>query len=149
MSHRDLMGVARFELGHQFKAREARDHFKDVLDVAEGGAVAVIRRGYPVVVVNRAVMDDALGVLAPLDVRSAATNGEVAFWLEDAPVHATGSNLDEAEDNFLDALLDYVDLWFRELRNAPNHKQHQHLAMRVAMFAGDADELRRVVFGDD
>lgn len=140
---------AGFELGHQFKSREARDNIKAVLDTAEHGGIAVICRDAPVVVLSRDALDEALGRLAPLDVRSGVTDGQVAFWLDDAPVHAVGASLDDAEDEFLDALVDYVELWFEDLHRAPNHAQHKALALRVAMFAGDRDELRRVVFGDD
>jgi len=77
------------------------------------------------------------------------TDGQIAFWLRDVPVHAVGADLEEAEVRFLDALVDYADLWFHELRYAANHAQHQHLALRVAMYAGNREELRRVVFGED
>lgn len=138
-----------FDLGHQYKAREARDHFREVLDTAENGNVAVVRRATPVVVVMRDALDEALRVTAPLEVRSAVKDGQVVFWLEDAPVLASGADLDSAEDAFLEALVDYAELWFDELRDAPNHRQNKFLALRVAAFAGDLDELRQVVFGDD
>ncbi len=144
-----IPGHAKFELGHQFKSHEARSQFKDVLDEAEQGGVAVVRRDKPIVILLREQVDQLVEAKASLDVMSAVTDDQIAFWLEDAPVHAVGSDLDEAEDQFLDALVDYADLWFHELRYVPNHAQHQHLALRVAMFAGDREELRRLVFGDD
>src|SRR5437764_9071920 len=131
--------TAKFEFGHQFKAREARDQLKDVLDEAEQGGVAVVRREKPVVLVLRDDVDRVVAPKAPLEVKSAVTNGQFAFWLEDAPVHAVGTNLDDAEEQFLDALVDYADLWYQELRYAPNHAQHQYLALRVAMYAGDRE----------
>lgn len=139
----------KFEFGHQFKAREARDQLKDVLDEAERGGVAVVRREKPVVLVLRDDVDQLVASKAPLDVESAVTDGQFAFWLEDVPVHAVGADLDDAEEQFLDALVDYADLWYQELRYAPNHARNQCLALRVAMYAGDREELRRVVFGDD
>ena len=66
----------------------------------------------------------------------------------DVPVHAIGNGLDEAEDEFLDALVDYAELWLSELRHAPNHRSNAPLVQRIVMYAGDRDELRRVVFGD-
>ncbi len=149
--HQDMMSQAagKFELGHQFKAREARDQLKDVLDEAEHGGVAVIRRDKPVVLVLREHLDLLLEERVSLEVKSAVANGQIAFWLEDAPVHATGSDLDQAEEQFLDALVDYADLWFHELRHAPNHARHQYLALRVALYAGKREELRQVVFGGD
>jgi prevent-host-death family protein len=138
----------KFAFGHQFKAREARDQLKDVLDEAEKGGVVVVRRGSPVVVALRDDIDELVATVAPLDVKSAVTGGQFAFWLEGAPVHATAADLDAAEEQFLDALIDYADLWYHELRHAPNHAQNRYLALRVAIFAGEREELRRVVFGD-
>lgn len=138
----------RFDLGHQFKAREARDHLKDLLDAVEGGAAAVIRREKPVVAVEREVLDALLGERAPFNVLSSVTPGQVAFWLADAPVHAVGADLDEATEAFLDALVDYAESWFDDLRRAPNHAGNLHLVLRVAIYAGDRGELARAVFGD-
>ncbi len=138
-----------FALGHVFKAREARDNLKEVLDRAESGGVAVVHRHDSVVVLRRKAVSDALRAVAAIPVLSAVTDGQFSFWVDGAPVHAVGSNLDEAESNFLDALVDYAELWFEELSSAPNHEQFANLALLTAMYAGDRDELCRVVFDDD
>lgn len=137
-----------FAFGHQFKAREARDQLKAVLDEAERGGAVVIRRARPVVVALRDDIEDLLAAAAPFEVQSAVTGGQFAFWLDQVPVHAAAAGLDQAEDEFLDALVDYADLWHRELRHAPNHAGNRFLALRVALFAGHREELRRAVFGD-
>jgi hypothetical protein len=139
---------ARFLLGHELKSREARDHFRQVLDAAEHGGVPVVRREIPVVVVRRDILDSVLAEVAPLDVKSAVTHGQFAFWLDNPPVHAVGDDLDRAEDEFLDALVDYAELWIDELQHVPNHVSNRDVVLRIAMFAGARDELRRVVFGD-
>ena len=149
MSGVKTAAAAKFEFGHQFKAREARDKLKDVLDQAESGGVAVVRRGKPVVVAPRDIIDELASAMAPLEIKSAVTDGQFAFWLDEAPVHAADADLDEAEEQFLDALVDYVDLWYSELRHAPNHAGNRYLALRVAIFAGDREELRQVMFGED
>jgi hypothetical protein len=64
------------------------------------------------------------------------------------PVHAVGADIDQAEEEFLDALIDYADLWMKELRHAPNHAKNEILVTRIAMFAGDREELRQVVFSE-
>jgi hypothetical protein len=137
-----------FDLGHQFKSREARDHFSGLLDEAEKGGVAVVRRDLPFVVVRRDLYDDVLAGRAPFDVRSSVHGSQVSFWLDSVPIHAIGNGLDEAEDEFLGALIDYAELWLSELRHAPNHRTNAPLVQRIVMYAGDRDELRRVVFGD-
>lgn len=141
--------AASFSLGHEFRSREARDHLKDVLDRAESGSPAVIRRHSPVVVMDRDVFGAALQAAAPVPVLSAVTGGQFAFWVDGAPIHAVGDDLDAAEDAFLDALVDYAQAWFDDLKAAPNHKQFRDLALLVGIYAGDRSELHRVIFGDD
>lgn len=140
--------AAFFAIGHEYKARDARDHFKDLLDAAESGGVAVINRDIPVVMVRRDSFDRLVALRAPLDVKAAVSDNQFAFWLEGVPVHAAASDLDAAEDEFLNALIDYADAWFETLRHAPNHAKNGDLALRVASLAGDREELRHAVFGD-
>lgn len=139
-----------FSLGHEFKSREARDHLKDVLDRAESGGVAVIRRRQsPVVVLDRDAVGAALQVAAAAPVLSSVTGGQFAFWVEGAPIHAVGDDLEAAEETFLDALVDYAEAWFGGLNAAPNHGQFRDLALLVGIYAGDRPALHRVIFGDD
>lgn len=138
----------KLSLGHQFRSREARDHFKAFLETAERGEIAVVLRDSHLVLLRRDVLESVIAASAPLVVKSAVTDDQFAFWLDGVPVHAVGADLDEAEAEFLDALVDYAELWFDELQLAPNHAPNRNLALRVAMYAGDRDELRRVVFGD-
>ncbi|MGH9114978.1 MAG: prevent-host-death protein [Acidimicrobiales bacterium] len=141
--------AAPFALTHQFKAREARDHFKALLDRAEGGGVAVLRRNCTMVLVERDVLDSALAALHPFEVSVSFSGGQTSMWIEGVPVHGVGDSYDEAEEDLLDALVDYAEAWVSELRFAPNHKANHGLVDRVLMFAGERDELRRVVFGDE
>lgn len=140
---------ASFALAHQFKAREARDHFKELMDRAESGGVAVLRRNSTMVLVERAVLDSALAAKHPFDVKVSFSDGQTSMWIEGVPVHGVGESYDAAEEDFLDALVDYSEAWVSELRFAPNHKANAGLVERVLMFAGDRDELRGVVFGEE
>ena len=137
-----------FEFAHQFKSREFRDNQKPALEQVERGGVTVLRRSEPLVVLRRQMIDPVLARDARFSVKSSVGDDQVAFWLEDAPVQAVGADLDEAEEEFLDALIDYADLWMRELRYAPNHAKNEILVTRIAMFAGDREELREVVFSE-
>jgi Antitoxin of toxin-antitoxin, RelE / RelB, TA system len=143
------LAVAGFEPTHQFKAREARDNWRQILDRAESGVVSVVRRGAPVVVAPRDVMARALASLYPFNVQVSVGPSQVSMWLEGMPVHAVGATYEEAEENFLDALLDYAELWVRELKSAPNHRDNEGLVTQVLMYGEDRDELRSVVFGDE
>ena len=138
-----------FALTHQFKAREARDHFKELMDRAEDGGVAVLRRNSTMVLVDRDMLDSALAAMHPFDVKVGFAEGQTSLWMDGVPVHGVGNSYDEAEEDFLDALVDYAEAWMAELRFAPNHRENVGLVDRVLMFAGKRDELRRVVFGDE
>jgi hypothetical protein len=140
---------AGFELTHQFGSREARDNWREVLDRAENGLVPVVRRTSPLVIVPRELVEEALAARHPFDVQVSVGADQVAMWLDGVPVHAVGATYAEAEDTFLDALLDYADLWVAELRHAPNHRANAGLVQQVLMFGDERDELRNVVFGDE
>lgn len=137
-----------FPIGQRYKSRSARDHIKDLLDAAEAGVPSVITRDRPVAVVDAAVLEELLAERAPFEVVSSVTDDQVAFWLVDGLVHAVGDDLQAATDAFLDALIDYAQSWFEDLRDAPNHAHNRLLAVRIALHAGDRDELERAVFGD-
>ena len=143
------LAVAGFAPTHQFKAREARDHWREILDRAEGGVVSVVRRTSPVVVAPRELVARALTALYPFDVQVSVGEAQVSMWLEQAPVHGVGASYDEAEQEFLDALLDYAELWVKELRSAPNHRDNEGLVTLVLMHGDNRDELRSVVFGNE
>lgn len=138
-----------FALTHQFKAREARDHFKELMDRAENGGVAVLRRNSAMVLVDRDLFDSALAAKHPFDVKVNLADGQTSMWMDGIPVHGVGDSYDEAEEDFLNALVDYAEAWIQELRFAPNHRANGGLVERVLMYAGERDELRRVVFGDE
>lgn len=136
-----------FGPGHQFRAREARDHFKELMDTAESGGVAVLRRNAPMALVRRELLDQALAVQHPFDVKVSFDSGQTSMWIDGVPVHGVGDSYDAAEEDFLDALVDYAGAWVERLRFAPNHAAHAGLVARVLLFAGDIDELRSAVFG--
>lgn len=133
-------------IGPRYKSRAARDHFKTVLDEAERGSIAVVMRDRPVAAIDAAVLETLLADKAPFDIQTSVTDGQVAMWLKDGSVHAVGSTYDEAESQFVDALITYATDWLDDLRSAPNHAHNRFLVLRVALHAGDRDELTRVVF---
>ena len=135
-------------LGLRFQSRTARDHMKDVLDAAESGGTAVITRNRPVAAVDAGTLEELLAKEAPFEILSSVTDEQIAFWLADGLVHGVGADLEEATNDFLDALLDYAQSWFEDLSRAPNHAHNRLLLLRIALHAGDREELERVVFDD-
>ena len=143
-------GRAKSILGRQYKIAAARANFSAVMAAAERGEFPVVRRAdVPVVLIRRDDLDATLESAAPFEPVTSIHNGQVSIWLEAVPVHGNGANYADAEDDFLDALIDYAELWYAELRYAPNHKQNGELVRRIAMYAERRDELREVVFAED
>jgi hypothetical protein len=138
-----------FSPGYQFKAREARDHFKELMDLAEAGGVAVLRRNSTMALVRRELLDQALAAQHPFDVKVSFADGQTCMWIDGVPAHGVGDSYDAAETELLDALVDYAQAWVERLRFAPNHAAHAGLVARVLLYAGDTAELRRAVFGDE
>jgi hypothetical protein len=135
----------------EFQSREARDRWSDILDLSSEGGVAVVhRRGdADAVVVGRSEFDALLSRSAPFDVEVSFTEGQVSMWVKNLPVHGVGPSLGAAEEELLDALLDYADSWVEVLKHAPNHSAKGGYVQRILMTAGDRRRLHDIVFGDD
>lgn len=144
-----LLDQSDFDVTHHFGAKEARDNQKVLLDRAEAGVVTVVHRNRPVVMTSRDAFDAVLAVQAPFSVNVSVLPDQVSMWIDGLPTHAVAPTLDEAEDAFLDALVEYAVDWVEELRFAPNHKQHYSLVQRILIYAEDREEFRRVVFDEN
>lgn len=143
------VAVAGFSTTHQFRSREARDHWSELLDLAEAGLPAVVRRGQPVVLMQRALLLTILRRAFPIEVQSSVSAEQVSMWLDGVPVHGVGVDFETAESEFLDALVDYAEDWVRDLRFAPNHKDNHLLVLCVLSCADRREELRELVFGPE
>ena len=70
----------------------------------------------------------------------------VEIWLPELEVYGQGSTLAEAQDDLVDAALDFVDAWETELRAAPNQRHKSGHARRVQL-AGDRARVAEALFG--
>ena len=132
----------------QYSSRDGRQHWKDLLDIAVSGGVAVVRRRSPVVLVDRDVLDEALAATHPFNVQVSFSDGGVAMWIDGLSVHGYGSDLHEAEEELLDSLLDYAESWVEDLHAAPNHRENAGIVRRVLAFVDDREQLHRAVFDE-
>jgi len=99
---------------------DARAHFKDLLDAAERGRVATVRREAG----RTAVVDveRLRAVLAALIVSRAQVVAEAGGWsviVPGLPVAADGATFDEAIIEMIDALREYAEDWQECLLEAP------------------------------
>lgn len=141
-------------IGIRFKSREARDQWGFMLNVAEEGLLPIVqheRIGHrePVVLVRRDVLKKALKGVERKPILSSVHEGSVSLWIDGVPVHAIGRTLDEAEEAFVEALLDYTELWMAELKHAPNHQQNWAWVQLAMLFASEPELLRSELFPTD
>jgi hypothetical protein len=119
-------------------AREARDHFKDLLDAADDGRPAtVIRDTRRVAAVDADRLVHFLTSVRPSGAKVVAENDGWSIFIPGLPVAADGATLDEAAVEMVEALRDYADAWSDHLRLAPNHAENWGLVQIVALASDD------------
>jgi hypothetical protein len=115
-------------------AREARDHFKDILDAADDGRPATVTRDERrVAAVDADRLIHFLTHVRPSGAEVVAENDGWSLFIPGLPVAADGPTLDDAVDEMVDALRDYADEWTDHLRLAPNHADNWGVVQIVAL----------------
>lgn len=114
---------------------DARKGLKELLDDAESGRpVGVQRRERRVAVVDAEGLRNALA--HSRDVPQPVAFAEADGWsvlLPGVPVAADGAGFDEAVDEFVLALREYVEDWTDRLHAVPNQARHWALIQFVAL----------------
>lgn len=122
-------------------AREAREHFKDLLDAADEGRPAMVTRDERrVAAVDADRLVYFLTRLHPSGVQAVADGDGWSIFLPGVPVAADGATIEEAVEEMVDALRDYAEAWTERLRLAPNHEDNWGL-VQIVTLASD-DQLR-------
>ncbi|MER6939282.1 hypothetical protein ABTX24_03155 [Nocardioides sp. NPDC127514] len=115
-------------------AREAREHFKDMLDAADGGRPATVSRGARrVAAVDADRLVHFLISVRPSGAVAVAENDAWSIFIPGLPVAADGVTLDEAVEEMVDALRDYAEDWVDRLHAAPNHADNWGLVQIVGL----------------
>jgi hypothetical protein len=124
---------------------EARAHLKGLLDDAQAGRPALVRRGQErVAVVNAGRLRDLLGVVTqPAEVVPESDGWSI--FIPGVPVAADGASFDDAVEEMLVALREYAADWQDHLLHAPNHRNAWGLVQLVAM--SDDHQLREWLVG--
>ncbi|MGC0344407.1 prevent-host-death protein [Streptomyces sp. SLBN-8D4] len=132
---------------HYDSYTDARAHFKDLLDAAERGMVATVRRDS-----GRAAVVDAerlrhyLALLCPRAEAVAEGDGWSLFF-PGLPIAADGATLEAAITEMLCALREYAEDWNDHLSTAPNHQGNWGLVQLVGI--SDDAQLRTWLVGED
>lgn len=123
---------------HYDSYTDARAHLKDLLDAAERGRVATVRRDAG----RTAVVDveRLRAVLAALISSRAQVMAEAGGWsvlIPGLPVAADGATFEEAVSEMVDALREYAEDWQERLLDAPNHRNNWGLVQLISLSTND------------
>jgi prevent-host-death family protein len=128
---------------------EARAQLPTLLERVRHGKWQLIgRRGRPeAVVASAAEVEDLLAACYSFSPEVFIEEDEVGIYLMELDVHGVGATLQEAEDDLIEAALEYVEDWEDHLHAAPNHRSNAGYVRRLEL-AGDAAGVRRVLFDE-
>lgn len=133
---------------HYDSYTEARAHLKDLLDAAERGQVATVRRdATKTAVVDVERLRSSLASLSTLRAQVVAEADGWSVFIPGLPIAADGATFAEAIAEMIAALREYADDWQERLLDAPNHRNNWGLVQLVSL--SDDDQLRDWLVGPD
>lgn len=133
---------------HYDSYTEARAHLKDLLDAAERGCTATVRRDSAMAaVVDADRLRHFLASVSPVRAQVVAEAGGWSVFLPGLPIAADGGSFDLALAEMVDALREYAADWQERLRDAPNHRNNWGLVQLISL--SDDEQLRAWLVGDD
>lgn len=131
---------------HYDSYTDARAHLKDLLDAAERGRLATVRRDTArTAVVEVGRLRHFLASLVPLRAQVVAEDGGWSVFIPGVPVAADGPTFEEAIGDMVDALREYADDWQDRLLDAPNHRENWGLVQLIGL--SDDEQLRDWLVG--
>jgi predicted RNase H-like HicB family nuclease len=123
---------------HYDTLTEARTHFKDLLDAAESGRPASVRRDrFRGAVLDADRLRHFLAVLLPVSAEMVHEGGGWSIFLPGLPIAADGATVNEAVDEMVLALREYAEDWADHLLHAPNHRDNWGLVQFIALSSDD------------
>lgn len=131
---------------HYDSYTEARAHLKDLLDAAERGRVATVRReSAQTAVVDVERLRHFLASLVRLRAQVVPETDGWSVFIPGLPVAADGATFDEAIAEMIEALREYADDWQERLLDAPNHRENWGLVQLISL--SDDDQLTEWLVG--
>ena len=127
---------------------DSRSHLKDLLDAAERGRVATVRRdSRTTALVDRERLRYFLASVSPSHAQVVAEDGGWSVFIPGLPVAADGASFDEALDEMIVAMREYAEDWQERLLDAPNHANNWGLVQLVTL--SDDQQLREWLVGSE
>ena len=131
---------------HYDSYTEARTHLKDLLDAAERGRTATVRReSTTAAVVDADRLRRFLAALSPVRAQVVAEAGGWSVFIPGLPIAADGATFDEAISEVIEALREYAADWQERLAEAANHRANWGLVQLIVL--SDDDQLRDWLVG--
>jgi predicted RNase H-like HicB family nuclease len=126
---------------HYESYTQARTHLKALLDAAERGRVATVRRdSRTTAFVDQERLRYFLSAVTPSQAEIVAEDGGWSIFISSLPVAADGATVDEALDEMIVALREYAEDWQDHLLDAPNHAANWGLVQLISL--SEDDQLR-------
>jgi predicted RNase H-like HicB family nuclease len=131
---------------HYDSYTEARSKFKDLLDAAENGQTATIRRdATTAVVLDAERLRYFLASVAPSQAQVVQEAGGWSVFTPGLPVAADGETFEEAIAEMAAALREYAEDWQDHLLHAPNHRENWGLVQMICLSSDE--QLRKWLTG--
>jgi hypothetical protein len=132
---------------HYDSYTDARNNLKHLLDAAELGQVATVRRD----AVLTAVLDAGrlrhfLASVVPSGAQVVQEGEGWSIFLPGLPIAADAGSFDEAIGEMVQALREYSEDWQDHLLNSSNHRDNWGLVQLISL--SDDDQLRGWLVGD-
>lgn len=126
---------------------EARAKFKELLDAAERGRVATVRREASTsAVVDGERLRYFLARMCPSNAQVVAEDDGWSVFIPGLPLAADGNSFESALVEMVEALREYADDWQERLLDAPNHRENWGLVQMISLSTDD--ELREWLVGE-
>ena len=131
---------------HYDSYSEARTHLKDLLDAAERGRLATVRRDSATsAVVGVERLRQFLATAVPSRAQVVPEADGWSVFVPGLPVGADGASFEEAITEMIDALREYAEDWQDRLLDTPNHRDHWGVVAMIGL--SDDEQLRTWLVG--
>ncbi len=124
----------------------ARNNLKSLLDAAESGLSATVRRdSATAVVLDAERLRYFLASVVPSHAQVVQEAGGWSVFIPGLPVAADGGTFDEAITEMVDALREYAEDWQDHLIHSANHRENWGLVQLIIL--SDDEQLREWLAG--
>jgi predicted RNase H-like HicB family nuclease len=119
---------------HYDSYTEARSKLKNLLDAAENGQVATVRRdAATAVILDAGLLRHFLASVVPSRAQVVQEAGGWSVFIPGLPVAADGGTFEEAITEMVSALREYSEDWQDHLLHSPNHRGNWGLVQLISL----------------